>query len=509
MIFEQMQRRFEEAQAVPLFKTDAEGMWELYLQSFEDPVERQHHNCHACKRFIERFGNLVTINERGMKTSAIWDLGEEAEEYSNTFYALSIAAERGKIVAPFYCADRIWGDPVTGIWTHFAVRPKNIFVARSESAGQRMAAKRHDFETLTRALGQFSREHINTALLLLRSDSLYRSEKVLGAAEWLANLHTAIAPLKGAQRSNRIWLAVATAPAGFCRPRSGMIGTLLEDIAAGKSFEEVSAAFSAKMHPLRYQRPQAAPSAGAIDVAEKLVDKLGVRASLRRRFATVEEVKPHAIWLPRNNKSNEQSSRLFDHLRAEQSPTLTTTTARITWRKFAEEVLPNAHRLRITVPASGAFTVLTTAVDPESPPILQWDSAQQRNPVSWYLWHGGSRAEQHRLQAHQLRDVEAVLLSPHQWCADPLPHFEKRALFLLAGAGETRQPGLALFPETLKAELHGIRAVIEAHSKRSEMDLSAHAAVGLSFGQHRAGQPIHIVASVDKHSFQFSLDRWD
>ena len=32
----------------PLFTTDAEGLWDLYLDGFTDPADRQHHACHAC-----------------------------------------------------------------------------------------------------------------------------------------------------------------------------------------------------------------------------------------------------------------------------------------------------------------------------------------------------------------------------------------------------------------------------------------------------------------------------
>ena len=87
------------------------------------------------------------------------------------------------------------------------------------------------------AMGEFTREHLETALTLLKTDSLYRSEKVLGQTEWLHGLHVARAAAHGsAANANVVWRAVATAPAGFCHPRSSMIGTLLEDIAAGKDF---------------------------------------------------------------------------------------------------------------------------------------------------------------------------------------------------------------------------------------------------------------------------------
>ena len=46
----------------PLFTTDAENLWGLYLSSFTDPAERQYHDCHACRQFIEHFGPLAIIS---------------------------------------------------------------------------------------------------------------------------------------------------------------------------------------------------------------------------------------------------------------------------------------------------------------------------------------------------------------------------------------------------------------------------------------------------------------
>ena len=55
-----------------LFRVDAGDLFEVYLQSFEDHAERQYHNCHACRQFIERFGALATIGDDGMVAPAIW-----------------------------------------------------------------------------------------------------------------------------------------------------------------------------------------------------------------------------------------------------------------------------------------------------------------------------------------------------------------------------------------------------------------------------------------------------
>ncbi len=56
----------------------------------------------------------------------------------------------------------------------------------------------------------------------------------------------------------------------------------------------------------------------------------------------------------------------------------------MTWEKFARTVLPDAETIELYVPAEAApYVAMVTAANPQAPPILQWDRAERRNPVSW------------------------------------------------------------------------------------------------------------------------------
>lgn len=155
------------------------------------------------------------------------------------------------------------------------------------TAGQAMAAKREDFGTVARALADFSPAVIAEALRVLEGGHLNSSEKFIAPLHWLADLQVKRDSAKDARvKANLLWRAIATAPDGYCHPRAAVTGTLLEDIAAGMAFHDVKARFNAKVHPLQYQRPQAAPSEGNLASAEKIVEKLGIARSLERRFAS-------------------------------------------------------------------------------------------------------------------------------------------------------------------------------------------------------------------------------
>lgn len=496
----------------PLFLTDAKDLWKLYLGNFPDPIIRQHHNCSACRKFIERFGALAVIDDDGRIIPAIWYDDDAPDLYRPAIAAMAKAVRRAKVTGVFLSSDPVWGTPETGYWHHLALRPTPIMVFERamRTAGQAMAEKRQDFITVMRALDEFSMPHLKTALILLRADALYRSEKVLGQAEWLHGLHVARAAARGSGKANVVWRAVASAPAGFCHPRSSMIGTLLEDIAAGKDFDSVSRAFAEKMHPLAYLRPQAAPKPGAIAEAEKIVNQLGAAGSLARRFARADEIQ--ALWRPAPHEA-EPSDGIFGHLKfkaKEAIPAARIPPTTMTWEKFRREVLPSAERIEFMAMPSGNYVVLVTAADKDSPPILQWDREDARNPVSWYVWNGGSPAGQFGLCGGRFYDVAAISLKPSMWNGGG-EHHGKGVIFVIDGARESRIAGAALFPEFLKAEFHGVRSVIEAYSRAAIIEgMSDPHAAGVMLDARRESQWDALVRVWSSgRSLDYRIDRWD
>jgi len=509
-------KRFNErvAEGFPLLTTDATGLWEAYLGGFSEDF-RQHNNCHACRQFIERFGGLVQTEPTGKTHSAIWDAEDAPEAYKASVTAMIKIVHRAKVTGVFLSSEKTWGTPATGPWHHFSVTPPAALVMRKgvQTAGQAMAEKREDFGQVMRALTEFTAPLVEQALRILRADALYRSEKVLGQAEWLNRLHEQIKALKGVRRTNMIWHEVAKAPAGFCHPRASMIGTLLEDLAAGMDFEAVSKRFAAKMHPLAYQRPQAAPTQGAIDQAEKLVKQMGIERSLLRRYCRTNEV--IALWRPSEEKVPDRGAGVFGHLKpkgATPIPDVKLPMQTMTLAKFRGTVLPTAEGIEVFIGYGNLnFSVLLTAVDPEAPPILQWDSEDLRNSVSQYVWTGGSTAGQFGISAGAYCKVNALAFMPHQWHDEnAYKHHGKGLLFLLHGAIETRQSGMALFPETLRSEMHGVRSVIEAHSKSGHPEgFGEPHAVGLRFDASLPTWDCRVRVTSCGHQSEYKIDRWD
>ena len=486
----------------PVFMTASEGLWEAYLDSF--PLsERQFHNCSACRHFIRRYGGLVSIDEKGRTVPVVWNEKVVSAAYQPGAAAMAAIVRRAKVRGVLLSRSSIVGQPRTGDWTHFALelRGESVHESPAKTAFQAMAEKAEDHRNVMRALADFSPDVLSQALRVLESEALYRAEKVLGPARWLSDLHAACA---NGNRSNIVWRWVARAPAGFCHPRASMIGTLIEDIASGMDFDTVSRRFKSKMSPLQYRRPQAAPAAATIAQAEALVEKLGIKRSLERRFARLDELQ--TVWRPAE-PTETPTGGVFAHLKprdAKPSLSMDIAEQQITWEKFARVVLPQATAIDTLVPYCGAFTAIVTAVHADAPPILQWDTERQRNPCSLYLYVRGSMAHQWGLSANEWRRATAITLRPSMWFGANC-HHGRDAILILDGARDSNPQSLALFPETLKSELHSVRSVVEAHSRSGKLLGSEEAsACGLIIVN------AHVrVADASGNRARYHIDRWD
>lgn len=510
-----------------LFETDATGLFEGWLGAFE-PDERQFHNCEACRRFVEYFGHLVVIDGQGRAIPAIWESTDAHEPYRPAVLAMESLLSKAKIVQPFYTIEKVWGHPETGPWVHMSLVPPPELVTmdiRLSSPLQRSAEKRENYGTLSRAFADFSPELIAQAVAMLRSETLYRSEKVLGVAEWLLEVQEARTKASGKRaRENVTWGFVMTAPPGYCHPRSSMIGTLLEDLASGMDGDRVATRFARKMHPTKYQRAQVAPTTGNIAQAETLVAKLGIAGSLRRRFARFEELE--LLWTPSPERElvAPKQGGVFAGLKAKDAPPVlggiklgASQAVVITWEKFSRTVLPEAQSILLIPPEVGNFAAYTTAVDPAAPPIMQWDNEDDRNPVSFYMHTGGSTREHWSLGGGPVT-VAGITRLPHQWRNEgAYPHQGNGIMFVLKGAKTIGKPHLCLFSSDLRSELHGVRSTIEAYSKSNKMEgvedatacgLMMQQSAATAGKQHGLGANIEVTL-IGGHRITYNIDRWD
>lgn len=491
-----------------LFLTDADGLNDLYLNSLLS--ERQVHNCHCCRRFIGTYGNLVAISDAGETIPAMWNPEGVPEFYRAAFTAMFERVKKARVTSVFLTKQTTWGTPETGTWSHISVVPPSALVYRERALtdGQAMAAAKENFRTVATALSEFTPPMLDEALRLLQADALARSEKFRAPVQWLRTLHDRP---KGRKGENVLWSAIANAPEGYCHPKASVIGPLLDDIAAGLPFADIKARFDAKLGPLIYQRPQAAPNAGNIKAAEALVEKLGIAPSLERRFARLDELQ--ATWKPKAPAEAPRADGVFGHLKSKDAagtvPPVNIPAMTMTWDKFARTVLPNAEQMEINVPSRGRFIAITTAANADAPPIMKWDREDERNPFAWYVYHNGSAASQWRLAAGAWSKITGIAPNPSMWGSRPMPFLGEGVVLVIDGAVDTQTgQGNALFPECLREELHGARPTIEAYSRSASLGGREEAsACGYHVGKGAADCTVRVFSAGAWSSYR--IDRWD
>lgn len=451
----------------PLFRASVPNIWQLYLNGISEH-DRQHYNCSCCRRFLERYGTLVAIGSDGLTSPILWSDVEVPEFFRESVRLMREAVSRAAVSCRFFWNDAVWGQPVTGVWTHLHGRP--AVGPTTKDAGSLIAESCHEFQVLNRGLAEYPIEVAQQALRALKSDLLYRSEKALSIAKWFVDLHESIMDRPGDIRRNLVWRAVGSAPPGYCHVKTTVIGSLMDDIRAGMDFEMIKSRWSQKLHPLQYQRPQAAPRDGQIEAAERLFAEMGAARSLERRFATLQDIQQF-IWRPSEAapSSATKPGGIFSHLRESAVPKLDLPAVDIRWSKFEREVLPGVRNLSVVLPHQrSSFYGLMAAVHPDAPPILQWDGLDgKRNTVSWYHYHGGSSPNTWGLSSGLVR-VTGIFHYPFHW-TDPekFKHQADGIMFALEGAvDQNHESGIAIFPETLRSEFREVRSVIEAHSKK-------------------------------------------
>lgn len=382
-----------------LYQVHVDGLWDLYLSNLSEDG-RFVYDCRTCKHFVERYGNLVIIDDNGNVESVLW--GADVPTYfQKATEALNRHVRNAAKVSNVFISDvKTLGTPETGVWTHLHVNLPREMVnnSRVKNASQLMAEKTEDFKMLFNALNEYPMNVVEQAVALLQTNAIYRSDRVLGVAEWFLNVHKSLqGHMASYQKTNLIWKAVGEAPNGYCHVKSSMIGTLLDDILDGKSTRVIMARFEEKMNPQNYMRSQSGPTASAIEQAEKLVEKLGIADSLRRRYARFEEVIDRMMWMPKEDvidipAKGVKTGGVFANVQAKDRPvqndiSLDLPVTTMTWDKFARTILPGAQKIEARIDNPNRFMALVTEAVPGSENILQWD-----NPFSWY-YHGGIDGE--------------------------------------------------------------------------------------------------------------------
>lgn len=460
---------------------EPDRLWGHFLHSLPEG-KRQHYNCHACRKFIQAHGGAVKVHPDGKLGAFLFDMDGVPEFFKGAVDACREIVEGAQLVGVHRWTETVWGTPQTntkGVWNHLGGPVLKSHKDPLRTASQQTAELLEDYGVLCRSFEDYGSEVVEEALRVLKADVLGRSEKAVGIAQWYLDV------LNVRRNKNLVWLLVATAPKGFAHVKNTVVATLFDDVKAGVPFAEASRKWSEKMHPLQYQRPTREVGEGAIKAAEAIVEKLGLARSFERRFAMLSDIEEF-VWrrgAPVDVAKVDEGG-LFSHLKAKQAPAvkrMELPAKRVDWPTL-RPLLAAAKDVEVLLPVSGNYCGLVTAVHADAPVLFQWP-----NPVSWYVYMGGSYHTKWGLPLAGWTPVAGVFEAPHRWKGLRLPNHVNSLVFAISGAIDKSPDNLCLFPETLKSDLHGIRAVVEANNRSQRIQGETSEVCGLMHGGSSGG----------------------
>lgn len=385
----------------PLFRTSASDLFDTFLYYLPDAC-KQEYTCRACKHFVDRFGGLVFIKDDGTTESAIWNIENIPGMFIEPITQMKEIVESAQVQDIFVSDYVDLGTYDTNGFHHFSVKLPRVMIntSRVKNASQVSAEKAEDYGMLKRALEKYSMSQIDQALNLLESGSLYRGSSYVAMCKWFKETKEKIASINDQpQHTNMIWKYAATAPNGFTHISGSMLGTLLDYIIDGDDFDTIKRKFETNMSAENYRRSQSAPTQRAVESAEKLIEKLGLADSLRRRYAKLDELPENEfIWKSKTEKKEEVKTGVFAGVQTKTTDSNETKSVipqvTMTWDKFRKTILPTADKLEVKVDGTTHLMGIVTAAVPESENIMNWD-----NTFSWYYQSGIDSVIRERLEA--------------------------------------------------------------------------------------------------------------
>jgi hypothetical protein len=495
----------------PIFSVelpDKDSIWDAFWSQLP-PELKTWWSCRCCETALRRLAKLAQVRDDGTLRALMWPEDDDAipGHLLKSVQALRNLVSVARIKEEFRVrqSDMCIGTERTGDFRHFFLRFPDSRL-KERTAGVNELSTADATRMLIQVLDDYSVTTVRKTFQLLQGHKLRNASHHIAAIKWLLQLHDDDPLSKAKTAEARINLITRTAVSTWFQAlsqlRSGALATLLEDVEADLEFDTISRKWNAINDPYVYMRPQAAPSAGNIAAAERLMTTLGITEhDMRRRHLTYRDLPENVkMWqartiptqesgadaifcnvVPKATKENKLNATGFKHHSDGIPPT------RISFARLVSDVLPAAVKLEMHVGDRAQFCFLITGLQ-DTKPLMQWHS--DANRVSWYFPGTPALVSSHKLLPDTWNEVSCLVPFPHLWDGIPATttfpqsgektaetghkyyhtNIGSRYLFCLKGATQKDRRGLCLFPSLLKAEFHGVRSTIEAYSNKTSQE---------------------------------------
>jgi hypothetical protein len=233
-----------------------------------------------------------------------------------------------------------------------------------------------------RSLEEISQDAIETVLELILSNTLYKGAEWKKALSELLKYKEKYDTLTAEQKEVYCWKCAPAVGVVIGRIRNHSIGVLLTDISEGKELDAAVSSYEKIVAPTNYKRPKAIFTKKMLEQAEKTIAEMGYMDSLKRRFATLDDITVNNILFSNKDAAKRITGSVFDAMKDDVAinPKQFSRVEEISAEDFVSKVLPTAKSVEAFVEnrhASNMVSLIAPA-NKDAKPMFKWN-----NGFSW------------------------------------------------------------------------------------------------------------------------------
>lgn len=409
IIFESVATQFRQAveeelsnksNVLVMSSADTDQLWQMYLDSWPDPEERQGFNCRNCRNFVERYGNLLILRP-DLTVVSIWRFLDPNIEMS-TYMASYVESQ--PIKSYFFTeprtsvlgVDKNYSEKYKKFWHHFSFDiPRHFQLSpgyRQTLAG--LISQKNDMvSTLRRSVTEIRTETLELVLEMIATKAITMADSQVPLIEGLRGLIAEFSQLDLQKQKAWLWYKAETSPIGVVRLRQTLMGQFILDIQTAldnyTSLDGPINAWFTRNDPSNHNRPKNFVTPRQAEQFRKQLQDLGYDKSLARRHATIDDVGEHYLWKYAQDNALEGVEENTDpldllvgvakkhtktNLKVDQLERATT----MSLEEFVARVLPKSSKLELLLKPnlSSNLVSLIAPTNEDAPAITAWDNGR-------------------------------------------------------------------------------------------------------------------------------------
>lgn len=502
------------------------------FMSYIDDEHKQHYTCYSCFSFFNRYGRLCYVDtETGRLTSVVFEnvFDTDIDLIENPFMRFStrMANDINKPYSPYRITRALCKKDIASvpgrIFGNSSIDEEHGYshpwIDMTENYDYQVYSFEQAFDqykTFVRNCAMISNDTLDRVKQIIENNILFRADKYDPVVEFIKKYKKYVSVFTTTQDRNRKtnigWWFALNGGNGFWNFHSTVIGELLKDIEEGKtSVQEAIDKFNSMVDPTKYQRPTKEVSDSTIDMATAIFKENGISfKSLGRRFATLEDVKDKAIWLPTDRESDEEDNPFESMKTGGRSKKPIEKISKVVHVHILDfiEKLKNGEIYAMSIKKTGwrklPIYSFTAPASEENDPIIYYDTQENRNPYGWFAVNNNCIGDG---SVTCNTKVVGVVPFPNTWNPDITNKTGISGYLLVCEEIAFRTlVSNALFPELLRPELYRVRSAIEHYNNSHYLKtVNGQLAAGVGFIIGIEEQEIYVDVELENYIITYRI----